>query len=166
MDRFSSGCTSTINQQTNRSEGTVFQTLSYQTTLCVLWFQNSRNSASTLVYVISRLHHITLLQTGWQNEPYIQSKSWIKRMANCSIEHNLLHSLFVYRRTPHSTTGMSPSELLMNRKLKSRLDLIRPGIKTNVTSKQQIQKDHHGFMCIIVYSWYVSSYILWSIETI
>ena len=70
-------------------------------------------------------------------------KYGLKRMGDGNIEHNLLRFLFVYRRTPHSTTGMSPSELLINRKLKSRLDLIRPDINTTVTNKQQNQKDHH-----------------------
>ena len=70
-------------------------------------------------------------------------KSGLKRMGRCNIEHNLLCFLFMYIRTPHSTTGVSPSELMMNRKLKSRLDLIRPDINITVTSKQQNQKDHH-----------------------
>ena len=80
-------------------------------------------------------------RTGRKSRTY--SQSGLIRMGNGNIEHNLLRFLLVYRRTPHSTTGVSPSELLMNRKLKSRLDLIRPDINTTVTNKQHDQKNHH-----------------------
>ncbi len=47
--------------------------------------------------------------------------------------------LFTYRITPHATTGVSPSELLQGRKLKSLLDHIRPSVNANVTKSQQRQ---------------------------
>lgn len=47
--------------------------------------------------------------------------------------------LFNYRITPHSTTGISPSELLMGRMLRSRFDLLKPNIATRVEQKQQEQ---------------------------
>ena len=42
------------------------------------------------------------------------------------IENRLLHFLFKYRITPQSTTGISPAELLMGRRLRSYLDLLHP----------------------------------------
>ena len=45
-----------------------------------------------------------------------------------SIECCLSRVLFHYRITPHSTTGVSPSELLFGRRIRSHLDLIQPGM--------------------------------------
>ena len=38
--------------------------------------------------------------------------------------------------TPHSTTNVTPAEMLMNRKLRTRLDLIQPNIENTVTKAQ------------------------------
>ena len=47
--------------------------------------------------------------------------------------------LFHYRITPH-TTGLSPSEMMMGRKLRSRLDLLKPDVQQRVIQKQAKQK--------------------------
>ena len=44
-------------------------------------------------------------------------KQGIRQMQNGSIEEKLAKFLFKYRITPHSTTGVSPSELLMGRRM-------------------------------------------------
>ena len=49
--------------------------------------------------------------------------------------------LFQYRTTPHSTTGVSPAELLLSRKLRNHLDLLRPDLASKVLQKQSCQKD-------------------------
>ena len=49
-----------------------------------------------------------------------------KKSANGDLETRLAQFLFKYRTTPHSTTGVSPAELLMGRKLRSHLDLVQP----------------------------------------
>ena len=53
--------------------------------------------------------------------------------------------LFKYRMTPHSTTGISPAELLLGRKLRNRLDLLWPmsKIASNVSEKQEHQRRWH-----------------------
>lgn len=59
---------------------------------------------------------------------------------------NLLDKfLFKYRVTPHSTTGVSPAELLFKRKLRCRLDLLHPQemVAGKVTRSQEAQKHHH-----------------------
>ncbi|TLY46627.1 MAG: DDE-type integrase/transposase/recombinase, partial [Gammaproteobacteria bacterium] len=45
--------------------------------------------------------------------------------------------LFDYRNSVHLTTGETPSKLMFNRNLRTRLDLIRPNIVTFVNNKQQ-----------------------------
>ena len=45
--------------------------------------------------------------------------------------------------TPHSTTGVSPAELLMGRRIRSHLDLVRPNLADQVEAKQKTQKLYH-----------------------
>ncbi|KAK3773179.1 hypothetical protein RRG08_013764 [Elysia crispata] len=47
--------------------------------------------------------------------------------------------LLQLRTTPHAMTGESPAELLFKRKLKIRLDLIKPGFTTDMPNKQERQ---------------------------
>ena len=51
--------------------------------------------------------------------------------------------LFKYRLIPYGTTGIPPSELLMNRHLRSHFDLLRQDLSAQVKQKQEQQKDHH-----------------------
>ena len=51
--------------------------------------------------------------------------------------------LFGYRITPHMTTGVPPCEMLMNRRLRSHLDLFHPEISGKVESCQAKQKELH-----------------------
>ena len=60
-----------------------------------------------------------------------------------SIETRLSKFLFWYRLTPHSTTGVPPSELLLGRVPRSLLDLLKPSLSTKVRQKQEVQKFNH-----------------------
>ena len=51
--------------------------------------------------------------------------------------------LFHYRNTPHTTTGVTPAELLLGRRPRSRLDMVQPDLCTKVSQKQQQQKQTH-----------------------
>ena len=53
-----------------------------------------------------------------------------------TIECRLARFLFNYRVTPQSTTELSPAELLMGRRLHTRLDLIHPDATQKVIRKQ------------------------------
>ena len=48
-----------------------------------------------------------------------------------------------YRITPHTTTGIPPSELLMGCRLRSRLDLLHPDLSGHVEERQWKQKQIH-----------------------
>ena len=54
--------------------------------------------------------------------------------------------LFKYRITPHSSTGVSPAELLCKRKLRCRFDLLYPmeHVGSKVATQQEKQKKHHS----------------------
>ena len=71
-------------------------------------------------------------------------KESMKKMTdNSSIETKVSRFLFRYRITPHTTTGQSSAQLLMNRQPKNRLALARPSIEKRVQSKQAEQKRGH-----------------------
>ena len=70
-------------------------------------------------------------------------KEGMKKIKSGSIQEKLNRFLFRYRITPQTTTGLAPCELLMKRKLKSRLDLVFPNIEEKVVEKQSKQKEHH-----------------------
>ena len=70
-------------------------------------------------------------------------KSGIKRMKVGSVSEKLSSFLFAYRNTPHSTTGVSPAELLTGRRLRCRLDLLKPDLQAKVMDKQLKQKVVH-----------------------
>ena len=55
-----------------------------------------------------------------------------------SIATQVNRFLFTYRITPHSATGVSPAELLMNRKLNSTLEILKPN--SNNTSRLSSEK--------------------------
>ena len=70
-------------------------------------------------------------------------KDGVKKMQAGTLEERIARFLFAYRTTPHTTTGVSPAELLMGRKLKTRLDLVRPGVVERVRQRQAQQKQDH-----------------------
>ena len=61
-------------------------------------------------------------------------KSSLKKLEG-NVKIHLFIFLARYRVTPHSTTELSPAELLMGRKLRTTLDLMHPDISRKVTTK-------------------------------
>ena len=64
-----------------------------------------------------------------------------------SFEHSLATFLLQYRTTPHATTGVPPSSLLLGRHLRTRLDLLSPSVQDRLERqqrKQQEQNDKHS----------------------
>ena len=70
-------------------------------------------------------------------------KSGLKKTTKGSLETRLAWFLFTYRLTPHATTGVSPSQLMFGRHVRSHLDLVRPNIEERVRLRQEHQKLSH-----------------------
>ena len=70
-------------------------------------------------------------------------KKGLKKTTTGSARTKLAKTLFSYRLTPQSTTGISPAELLFGRRPRSRLDLLKPNTADRVEHKQQKQKEQH-----------------------
>ena len=77
-------------------------------------------------------------------------KEGMRKSRPGSLETRLARFLFKYRITPHSTTGLSPAELLMGRRLHSHLSQLHPDVAQRVEHHQEQQKlghDHHSKVC-------------------
>ena len=95
----------------------------------------------------SGIKHITTAvykpSTNGLAERMVQTfKRALKKSNSSDIQSTIDRFLFNYRLTPHSTTGVSPAELMFGRRLRSRLDLLWPGnsIATRVHERQLAQK--------------------------
>ncbi len=75
----------------------------------------------------------------WRRGPYRQ---WRMVYAKWK-EEKLSRFLMKYRITPHSISGISPSQLLMGRRLRTRLDLLHPDLANSVENCQWKQKQGH-----------------------
>ena len=60
-----------------------------------------------------------------------------------TFQHRLAVFLLAYRTTPHATTNVAPCELLMNRKIRTRLDLLHPDVESRVAKNVSRQKAMH-----------------------
>ena len=70
-------------------------------------------------------------------------KQGLRKITQGSIRTRLAKILKAYRLTPHSTTGMSPAEMLLGRRPKSRLDLLKPMTAERIEANQWKQKKQH-----------------------
>ena len=70
-------------------------------------------------------------------------KEGMRKLKDGSLETKLSRFLFKYRLTPQSTTGVSPSELMFGRRLRSHLDHVRPEIDRTTRLNQERQKQGH-----------------------
>jgi len=68
-------------------------------------------------------------------------KQEVKQMKGNSLSTRLERLRFSYRIIPQTTTGISPTQLLMGQRLKAQMDLVKPSLEDLV--KQQQQKQSH-----------------------
>ena len=66
-----------------------------------------------------------------------------KRVDQRNVNQVLADFLLKYRITPHTTTGVPPCELFMNRQLRSRLSLLKTDKENTVENKQEKMKVNH-----------------------
>ena len=95
------------------------------------------------------IRHITTAvykpSTNGLAEKMVQTFKKALKASKEPIQTTIDRFLFNYRLTPHCTTGVTPSELLLGRKMRSRLDLLSPvdQVSQRVSQKQQKQKENH-----------------------
>ena len=70
-------------------------------------------------------------------------KSGLRRISGGTLETKLSRFLLSYWTTLHTTTGVTPAELPIKKKLRTNLDWLRPSTSTIVLLSQDHQKFHH-----------------------
>ena len=70
-------------------------------------------------------------------------KSGLKKMREGTIGDQLARFLFSYRTTPHTTTGVTPAELLFGRNLQTQFHKLYPDRRSVVEEHQASQKRWH-----------------------
>ena len=70
-------------------------------------------------------------------------KRGLKKVVSGTLRSRVDTVLCSYRIAPQTTTGVSPSELLLGKRLRTRLDLLTPSIVGRVENKQMQQKYTH-----------------------
>ncbi|GFO28995.1 retrotransposon-like protein 1 [Plakobranchus ocellatus] len=81
----------------------------------------------------------------------------MKYQTGGSLVDRLFRFLFKYRAIPHSTPGVSQAELLMDRQLKSRLDLFHPSVTQSVKNQQMRLRKAHWIELRTFYRNYVGT---------
>ena len=90
--------------------------------------------ANGMKYVTSSPYHPA---TNGLAERAVQIlKKGLKKVTTGSLQTRLAQVLMSYRITPQTTTGASPSELLMGRQPRTRLDLLKPKSESLMENKQ------------------------------
>lgn len=69
-------------------------------------------------------------------------KSGLSSHSGGDLNLSLCDFLLTYRITPHATTGVSPSEMMLKRKPRTLLDLLRPDADANVRKSQEKQVEN------------------------
>ena len=67
----------------------------------------------------------------------------LKSTEGNTIQDKLPKFLFKYRIMPHTTTGVSPAELLINRRPRCCLDFLFPDVSGRIERSQRKQKENH-----------------------
>ena len=67
-------------------------------------------------------------------------KTGLNKLNESTLETKLSRFLFAYRTTPHSSTGVSPAELMYNCRIRTVMDNLRPDLGKKVHQGQEQQK--------------------------
>lgn len=72
-------------------------------------------------------------------------KSHFKKLVKSNSRHDALHKYLLFSRsTPHCTTGVSPAELQLGRKIRTRLDIIDAVARKRVEYNQEKQRSNYN----------------------
>ena len=75
--------------------------------------------------------------TNGQAERFVQTfkKALKASQGHHTEQHRLDRFLLAYRNAPHALTGQAPAALMMGRRLRMRLDVLRPDLRKKVEEK-------------------------------
>ena len=93
-------------------------------------------------------------------------KSGISKMEGGNLQSKVTRFLARYRITPQTTTGISPSQLLMKRRIRSRQDLLSPILSKKVLDAQTNRRCITITMHVIVHLTLVIQYCVRTMEEV
>nr|XP_050042740.1 uncharacterized protein K02A2.6-like [Dermacentor andersoni] len=90
----------------------------------------------------NQIRHVTVApyhpsSNGQAERMVRETKEVLKRMVGGNIDTRLARFLMTQHILPHATTGKSPAELLMGRKLSTVLERLHPDLQSSVQQKQE-----------------------------
>ncbi len=88
-------------------------------------------------HVLSSVYHP---RSNGEAERFVRTFKEALKSTDLPIHKRLSEFLMKYRSTPHSTTGVPPSELLFGKTIRTRLDLVHPALKATVSNSQRRQQ--------------------------
>ena len=91
-----------------------------------------------ICHITSAPYHPTT--NGLVERAFQTFKEGMRKASEGDMETKVARFLFHYRNTPHTTTGVSPAELLLKRQPRSHLNIMRPNVSSRVQRKQWQQK--------------------------
>ena len=140
VDSYSKWCDVSIQKYTNAKKQLVLVGSGFQGTGCLTKLSPTmvHNSRHPILKYFARKMGLNTFEphhqsSNGQSERFVQTiKKGLKKndIENGDSQLKLDNYLFVYRTTPSSVTGKTPSESFMGRKLKYRLDCMKPDIAT------------------------------------
>ena len=98
-------------------------------------------------HTVSALYHPAT--NGMAERAVKTFKEGVKKLKKGTMQTKIDQFLFGYRITLQSTTGTSPAEMLMGRKLRSVLDLMKPDLLQRVEKDQERQKAAHDRYSVV-----------------
>ena len=96
--------------------------------------QSSKNICRKMALDISLQHRIIQLLAEWAVQ-IVKKKKGLKKVTKGSISNRLANVLQSYQITPQGTTGRAPSEMLLGRRPRTRLDQVKPHTAEHVEIK-------------------------------
>ena len=99
-------------------------------------------SSNGIIHVITAPYHPA--SNGLVERAVQTFKRGFKATKGNTPQEKLSKFLFDYHITPHTTTGVAPAQLLMNRRLRSRFDRLFPDLQGRVQKKQAEQAASHN----------------------
>ena len=103
-----------------------------------VWSTQHRGNRQWYMFYQLGVHYIPLEEWYITSAPYhpssnglaervVQSfKQGMRKFTKGTLTDRISRYLFHYRNTPHTTTGVTPAELLLGRRPHSRLDVVQP----------------------------------------
>ena len=74
-------------------------------------------------------------------------KDGMGRESSDTLQARVARFLFHYRTIPHTTTGITPAEMLMGRRLRTYMSCLLPDTASRVANRQESQKQYYDRNC-------------------